>query len=240
MERFWEIDSLRGIALLGMLLSNLITDLAYFNFLDINISSGFWWWFARIVAGTFIFLVGVSLTLSYSKAKQKISEKQLLLKYIKRGLKIFSWGLAITLVTWIFIPQDFVVFGVLHLIGVAIILSYPFLNKKLPNLIYGIFIFLFGLWLSNFTFDFNLLLWLGFIPANFHTVDYFPLLPWFGVILLGIYSGNRFYENYKRTFAVPKWKNSLSVKGLSFLGKHSLKIYLIHQPIILIILFFLF
>jgi len=240
LERFWEIDSLRGIALLGMLLSNLITDLTYFQFLEVDIASGFWWWFARIVAGTFIFLVGVSLTLSHARAKQNITEKQLLLKYVKRGFKIFSWGLAITLVTWIFIPQDFVIFGVLHLIGVAIIISFPFINKKLPNLIYGVFILLFGLWLATFTFDFNFLLWLGFIPANFHTVDYFPLLPWFGVILLGIYSGNRFYENHKRTFSVPSWENTLPVKCLSFLGKNSLKIYLIHQPIILIILFFLF
>lgn len=240
MERFWEIDSLRGVALLGMLLSNLITDLNYFQFLEIDMSSGFWWWFARIVAGTFIFLVGVSLTLSYSRAKEKISEKEIFLKYVKRGLKIFSWGLAITLVTWIFIPQDFVVFGVLHLIGAAIIISYPFLNKRIYSLIYGIFIMLFGFWLATFTFDFNFLSWLGFIPENFHTVDYFPLFPWFGVVLIGIYFGNRFYENHKRKFAVPKWEKSIPVKGLSFLGKHSLKIYLIHQPVILTILFFLF
>ncbi len=238
MERFWEIDSIRGVALLGMLLSNLLTDLSYFQFLEIDISSGFWWWFARIVAGTFIFLVGVSLTLSYSRSKQ--TEEQQLLKYVKRGLKIFSWGLAITLITWIFIPKDFVIFGVLHLIGAAIIISYPFINKKLSNLIYGVFIILFGLWLTTFTFDFNFLLWLGFIPANFHTVDYFPLLPWFGVVLIGIYFGNRFYENHKRKFAVPNWENSLLVKGLSFFGKHSLKIYLIHQPIILTILSFVF
>lgn len=238
-ERFWEIDALRGIAIIAMVVSNFITDVGYFKIYPVDINSGFWWYFARIVAGTFIFLAGISLTLSYARAKEKMGERQIFLKYLKRGLGIFAWGLAITFATLVFIPKDFIIFGILHFIGLSIIIAYPFLNKRAPNFIYGIFFIIFGIFLSSFAFNFDFLLWLGFMPAGFHTVDYFPLFPWFGVFLLGIFAGNTLYANYKRKFSIPGISNLFFTKIFCLLGRNSLLIYLAHQPIILFFLYML-
>jgi uncharacterized membrane protein len=241
-KRFWEIDLLRGLAILMMVTYHLIFDLTYFGIYSFNVSSGFFWGFARVTAFIFIFLVGVSLTLSYSRVeiRGKNQEKtKLFSKYLKRGLKIFSLGLLITLATWLFIPQDFIIFGILHFIGVAIILEYPFLNKKYLNLILGIIFIIIGSILTQFTVTYPWLIWLGLKPAEFVTVDYFPLLPWLGVVSLGLFAGKMLYTNYKRRYYLPDLSKNLLIRGFSFIGRHSLLIYLIHQPILIIVLYLL-
>ncbi|MCX6818607.1 MAG: heparan-alpha-glucosaminide N-acetyltransferase domain-containing protein, partial [Candidatus Aenigmarchaeota archaeon] len=64
---------------------------------------------------------------------------------------------------------------------------------------------------------------------------YFPILPWFGVILIGIFFGNKLYPNAKRSFNIIDLSKFRIIKLLSFLGRHSLFIYLLHQPVIIII-----
>jgi len=227
--RFWEIDSLRGIAILMMIIFHFLYDLNVFGNYNFNLYSGFWWLFARITAAIFILLVGISLTLSYSRTKAPFT------KYLKRGIKIFSWGLLITLATWLFLRNGFIIFGVLHFIGIAIIIAYPLIRLRIKNLILGIFIIFIGIYLSSFAFNFSYLLWLGFVPYNFYTFDYFPILPWFGVILIGIFLGNKLYPNAKRAFSIIDLSKFRVIKLLSFLGRHSLFIYLLHQPVIIII-----
>lgn len=241
-QRFWEIDSLRGIAIIMMVLFHLIFDFYFFGIYNFDVHSGFLWWFARLTAFLFILLVGVSLSLSYSRTillKNYSTDKDLFLKYLKRGLKILAYGLIITIVTWIFLRQGFIIFGILHFIGIAIIIEYPILGRKFTNLILGILFIVSGIYLMQFSFDFYGLLWLGFIPSNFYTLDYFPLLPWLGVVSLGLFIGNTIYENYNRRFKLPDLsKNPLNII-LGFLGRHSLFIYFIHQPIIILALYIL-
>jgi uncharacterized membrane protein len=237
-ERFWEVDSFRGLAIIMMITYHLIFDLTFFGIFYFDINSGFLWVFARVTAFTFIFLMGVSLTLSSSRTQIK-DEGLLFKKYLKRGLKIFSLGLVITIATWIFIPQEFIIFGVLHFIGISIILAYPFLKRKSLNLFLGISIIIVGIYLGNFTFDFSWLVWLGFIPNTLQTVDYFPLLPWFGVVLIGLFFGGILYKNYNRQFKIPDLSKKYFIKIFSFLGRNSLIIYLIHQPILIIALYLL-
>lgn len=240
-ERFWEVDSLRGIAIVMMITYHFLYNLTFFGIYSLDVYSGFLWYFARITAFTFIFLMGVSLTLSSTRAELicGYDEGGLFKKYLKRGLKIFLLGLFITIVTWIFIPQEFIIFGVLHFIGIAIILSYPFLKHKYLNLILGLFIITLGIYLGIYTFNFYWLVWLGFIPNTLQTVDYFPLLPWFGVVLLGLFFGRLMYKNYQRQFKIPDLSKSYFIRGFSFLGRHSLVIYLLHQPVLIIILYLL-
>ncbi|MCC7551089.1 MAG: DUF1624 domain-containing protein [Methanobacterium sp.] len=241
-KRFWEIDVLRGLAILMMVTYHLIFDLNYFGAYYLNISWGFLWFFARTTAFIFLFLVGVSLTLSHSRAelKNKYHKKTSLFpKYLKRGLEIFALGLLITLGTWIFIPQDFIVFGVLHFIGIAIILEYPFLNRKYLNLILGIIFIMAGFILTFFTVPYPWLLWLGVKPAGFITVDYFPLLPWLGVVSIGLFTGNILYKDYKRQYKLPDLSQNILTQIFSFLGRHSLLIYLLHQPVLIVILYLL-
>lgn len=237
-QRFWEIDFLRGIAIIMMVLYHLLYNLHYFAHYNVNVYSGFWLYFARATATTFIFLVGVSLTVSFSKAtKISLDEKKLFLKYLIRGLKIFSWGLIITLVTWVFLREGWVVFGILHLIGISIILAYPFLRFPSWNLLIGLLLIFSGLYLKGLTFNFPWLVWLGFRPAQFYSVDYFPLLPWFGLVLIGIFFGNLLYPDYSRKFQLANFSSFSVIKIFCFLGKHSLLIYLIHQPLIIVLLY---
>lgn len=240
-ERFWEIDSLRGLAVVCMICYHFLFDLAFFGVISLDVSSGFLWFFARMTASTFIFLMGVSLTLSSSRSKLSGSylHKNLFKKYLIRGCRIFLYGLLITIITWIFIPQEFIIFGILHFIGIAIILAYPFLKRKYLNLVVGIFIIFIGIYLQTLSFNFTWLMWLGFVPNSLSTVDYFPIFPWFGIVLLGIFFGGILYKNYKRQFKLPDLSNNYFFKGSAFLGRHSLVIYLIHQPIIIVVLFLL-
>lgn len=237
-QRFWEIDFLRGIAIIMMVLYHLLYNLHYFVQYNVNVYSGFWMYFARVTATTFIFLVGVSLSISSSRTKEIYQDKnRLFKKYLQRGSKVFFWGLIITLVTRIFLGKAFIIFGILHLIGISIILAYPFLKFRYWNLSIGLLCIFLGAYLKGFAFDFYWLLWLGLKPAQFYSVDYFPLLPWFGVVLMGIFFGNIFYPGYSRKFQLVDISFFSGIKVLCFLGKHSLLIYLLHQPLIIAVLF---
>ena len=238
--RFWEVDFLRGCAVVTMVIYHLLYNLYAFGSLNINLYQGFWHYFQVATASTFLALAGVSLTLSYNRTLQQ-GKQPYFTKYLKRGLRILGWGMVITVFTYFTLGDWYVRFGVLHCIGVSIILGYFFL--ALPNDIFTLIISLLclavGHILSSYTFPFSFLLFLGFMPHNFHTIDYFPLFPWWGVVLLGIFLGKQLYPGYRRAFSIPDWSGALPVQVLSFLGRHSLTIYILHQPIIIVALFLL-
>ncbi len=232
-ERFWEIDALRGIAVVAMVLYHFSYDLAFFGLFDVGFfRSGLGLNTGRLIGGSFIFLAGLSLTLSYRRAVAfRVPGQSLFWKYLARGLRIFSYGLVITFLTWVFVPEGMIVFGILHLIGVSIILAYPFLGLRLPNLILGAGCIIAGLYLRNSSIDQPWLLWLGTRP-DFFMLDYWPILPWFGVMLLGVFAGNILYgsEGKRTARTIPPLA---AVRPLAFLGRHSLLIYLVHQPILI-------
>ena len=239
-QRFWEIDFLRGVAIVMMVFYHLVYNLHYFAQYNIKVYSGFWLYFARATATIFIFLVGVSLALSFSKAQKKFeSHKELFSVFLKRGLKVFSWGLIITVITWFFLREGFIIFGILHFIGISIILAYLFIKLHFLNLLIGIIFIFIGQYLKGLTFSFNWLVWLGFKPDNFYTVDYFPIFPWFGIVLFGVFFGNLVYPNYSRKFQLPDFSDFSLIRLFCFLGRYSLFIYLIHQPLIVLLLYFI-
>ena len=195
-QRYWEIDILRGIAIIMMVVYHLLWDLLLFNLVtDITLNAGFWKYFQRTTASLFIILVGVSLAVS--SQKRTLSFRKL----SGRGIKIVGWGLVISAIVW-FANIGRIDFGVLHLIGFSIIAAYPFLRYRWLNI---------GLWAG-----FNLgsvlqqnalhiplswppLTWLLLAlgiqqPTGFY-LDYFPVIPWFGVVLLGIGVGNLLYTD---------------------------------------------
>jgi len=236
-KRFWEIDVLRGIAIIMMIIYHLCYDLYFLGDFPIKIYSLSWTLFQRTTASLFLLLVGTSLTISYSKLKSKYQRKELFFRNLKRGIKILTWSVVITIFTFIFLSNGVILFGILHLIGVSIIISFPLLDYKYKNLALGLIVISMGVYLSNFTFDTTYLLWLGFEPNFFFSFDYFPILPWYSVVLIGIFLGNLIYPESKRRFDIPDFSGNIVSRSLSFLGKHSLKIYLIHQPIIIMLLY---
>jgi uncharacterized membrane protein len=239
-ERFWELDLIRGVALLMMGLYHLVYDLEYLAALSLNVHAGFWLYFAHATATLFLLLVGISLTLSYSRALRVKGPKQnLALKYGKRGLTIFGWGLVITFTTWLLLKDGVVVWGILHLIGLSILLAYPLLQLRRINLVLGLLLLALGIVLKQVAVGYPWLLWLGLTPEHFHSLDYFPLLPWFGVVLIGVFLGNSLYPQYTRTFHLEDRSHVPVIRRISFLGRHSLAIYLLHQPVLIAVLYLL-
>jgi len=261
--RFWEIDFLRGIAVVLMLGYHFLYDLDFFGLAEFQLNSGLLSYIGRGAAELFILLSGAALSISYSRsnrsgaststssssssmpltsvstsasASTRPPSSSLFRKYLRRGLKLFSLGLVLTAVTRIFLPERYILFGILHFFGVAAILAYPYLRLKEENLLIALLFLIPGYWLGTRTFGFSALVWLGLRPEHFQTLDYFPIFPWFGIVLLGIYLGNSLYSGGIRQFGVPALESSGSVKGFSWLGKHSLFIYFIHQPLFLALL----
>ena len=219
-----------------MVVYHLMYDLNYFGGYDIEATSGFWARFADATAGTFLLLVGVSLAISYSRASATRPGRSLFGKYLLRGIRILAYGMALTVVFFVF-GMGVVAFGILHLIGVSIILAYPLLRYRYANLFLGLSIIAVGVYvkIEGFSSESPWLLPFGVVPENLVMPDYRPLLPWFGVVLLGLFVGNVLYGNGKRP-ALFADKAPVAAEPLLPLGRNSLFIYLVHQPILILLL----
>jgi uncharacterized membrane protein len=235
--RFWEVDFLRGVAILMMVLYHFIFDLNYFGIRSVEVHSGFWFNFARLTASLFLLLVGVSLVLSNYRAEQQGHAVQFRLKILKRSIWIFCLAMVITFVTYLFIGGGFIIFGVLHLIAVSLLLALPFLRLHWLNFVFGLLFILSGQFIQSINVDYPWFLWLGLTPSGFYSLDYFPIVPWFGVVLMGVAVGDLFYRGYHRKIPLPDLDDSSFLRMLSFLGQNSLAIYLVHQPVLIALLY---
>ena len=233
--RFIELDILRGIAIIFMIFLHILWDLDYFGILPLNNKI---YQFQVLVPAMFFLLVGMCLAVSRNRTltKPSVIENQYNKHLFIRGIKIFSLGILFTIITVIFMPERPIIFGVLHCIGFSIILSIPFLKLKTYNLLFATVFIGVGLLIGQIAIQNPSILQLviGLHPTNIgqYTIDYFPVLPWFGVTLLGIAFGNIMYKDNKRRFQLPDLSKYKPFTIFSWLGKHSLAIYLFHQPII--------
>ncbi len=232
--RLREIDLFRGIAILMMVVFHTVFDISFFGIAPINVSTGFWHYFAYATASLFLLIVGISLIISNARARKKYSGLSLALKFVYRGAFIFALGLLVTLGTWLYLGEGFVIFGILHLIGISILFSPFFFQFRTWNLLLGLVCIAIGLIVIGINGPLYLLP-LGIHPSGFASVDYTPLFPWFGVVLTGMGIGEFLYTGGERKFTVSPISD-LITSPLSFLGQHSLLIYLVHQPIIVVLL----
>jgi uncharacterized membrane protein len=234
-KRFIEIDIIRGLAIVLMVFGHILWDLDYFGVFPIN--SSIYSSLQNFVPQLFFLIVGIGIIVSYKrKSLDHAQEKKYFKHLIFRGFKVFSLGLVLSVFSLIFMPSTPVIFGVLHCIGLSIILSVPFLMLKKYNLIFASILLIIGFWFSQIYVQNPTILHLiiGLHPAEVwtFTVDYFPILPWFGIVVLGIAIGDFLYCGDKRRFKFPELDKYKPAKLISWIGQHSLGIYLLHQPII--------
>lgn len=205
------LDSLRGLAVVWMIIFHASYDLKMFNYVDWNFSEGFWYAFPRVIAFTFLFCVGISLNYSH---RPQINWKALR----TRSLKLGSAALIISVVTYIMFPSQWIYFGTLHCIFFGSIFGALLVNhRKIAYFLLALILVLqYGL-----NFDIK---WLSSILQK-PSMDFIPIYPWFWAVLLGIVLGPHL-SRIRWLMDMPK------IGFLDFLGKHSLKIYLIHQPLL--------
>lgn len=231
-QRFWEVDAARGVAILMMAVYHTVYDLDSFGGYAVDATSGFWALFADATATSFLFLVGVSLAIAHTRAAR--SGRDTFHKYLLRGLRIFGYGMLLTVVFWVF-GLGYVVFGILHLIGVSIILAYPLLRYRFLNLLLGLLVLATGFYMMSVgaSSESPWLLPLGVVPEGLPMPDYRPLLPWFGMVLIGLFAGNVVYGSGK---TLTEGRAPFFARPLLPLGRNSLFIYLVHQPVIIALL----
>lgn len=233
MKRNYTLDKYRGFTIISMVLFHLCYDINLYTKLDWynNIYINKIWQLS--IAISFFIISGISSNFLNWKMN------------LKRGIIISILGILITLITFFFVPDQLIIFGVLNGLGLSMILI-SFLQKhiKINKNLLVIFIILFaityslpsGKFLSKnielSLYNKNLFI-LGFPSNSFRSTDYFPIIPWFFAYMSGYIIGKiliekNFYNHYG--------KNSLLAK----IGQNSLKIYLSHQIIIYAIVYFVF
>lgn len=231
-RRIWEIDFLRGLSILLVVGYHLLYDLGAYvgveRFLGFttDLSTAAWTVAQRFFAGLFIVLSGISGTLTRSN--------------VRRGGRLLAVALVITAATFVFDPSFAVWFGILHLLAVSMLIYGAAFEeaKAVTCAVWGVFVLGLGaalpVWKRAVTVDFDWLLPLGIHSPGFSSFDYFPLIPWFGIFLIGAALGKSVYA--PRRSLLPR---NLPRTIFNFAGRHSLIIYIIHQPVILGILYVL-
>lgn len=241
--RAFELDALRGLALVMMVLHHFIYDLRYIMGLDVFA----WqetWWFENLLRPTFlnVFIVVSGICCTFSRSNTK------------RGLRLLAVSLLFTVASIVisaFSGYDFyILFNVLHLLAVGTLL-YSGLTagerrrnqKTVRTDVILLALAALLLWLASLLPHWSgkgsyWLLPLGILPAHYvGMADYLPLIPWLGFFLVGALIGRFVYAERQTAFPrVPGWLFAIT-RPFGFFGRHSLLVYALHQPILLAVLF---
>ena len=253
------LDLLRTLAIVMMIIYHTAYDLWALYGWKIDPFNGGWWLLGRITAILFLLLVGI--TFSVTTAKKTASDVRT--KYWKRGACVLGCAILITLATYVYDPQTYVRFGILHCIGVSMLVL-PLLNQlRQWNVPLAVLLIGVGLFIGETSSVTSLWLPLGIRQHHFQTLDSFPLLPWLCVILLGVVIGdvvkNSSFNVMLRSPAYGSRRPSLRfrlltmtagrleawflefgiLQKLTWPGRHSLLIYMTHQPILIVALKFI-
>lgn len=239
-QRFGELDVLRGLALVGMILYHLLFDLQWLGWLNIELSGWEWKGLQTLTAGTFLVLVGMGLYLKIQRLALQPRSYQIWALVGRAGC-VGMWAGVITLVSQWWLPEWPIVFGVLHCIAAATLLCIPLLMVRdswyWPRLLWGLMIggIVGGGIVAQYRVTTWWWVWLGLRPVAFATLDYFPLLPWLSCVVLGLIIANWLYPYGQRGPVANTLLKKMAERGqrLQWLGRHSLIVYLVHQPLIL-------
>lgn len=228
--RLEKIDFFRGIAIFLMVLFHLYYSLTFiFNIDFLNFSYLFWFIVWKISALSFIFIAGISFFLAFNKYGKWVNKK-----YIYYSLKLFFLALLISIVTKVFLPSQFIIFWIIHFFSLAFLLMIFFKKFWYLNIIIGILLIF--LWRYDYTFENKYLSFIWFPSIDFISADYYPLVPYFWYMLLWFSFWKIIVDKKKENFFCVYNKNKVW-RYFIFMGKHSLFIYLIHQPIIVGIIY---
>ena len=217
------LDALRSAAILAMVAYHFSFDLRYFGFTQWDFYRDPFWLNARtLILSSFLLIAGVSMILAQ---RGRLSPA----RFWRHVARIAACALAVSAASYLLFPESWIWFGVLHAILLSLVLARPLVRRPALALAIGAAIIVAGNLYSHAMFDNRALGWIGFMTAKPRTEDYVPLFPWTGVLLVGISAGHALLRAELRPIAFaarwPRW--------MAWLGRHSLAIYMVHQPVLL-------
>ncbi|WP_081158087.1 heparan-alpha-glucosaminide N-acetyltransferase [Ensifer aridi] len=225
------LDALRGSALVAMAIYHFVWDLELFGYVAAGTAgTGGWRLFARLIAGSFLFLAGYSLVLGQLP---KFRPRAFALRFGK----IAGAAALISIATWFAFPDSFIFFGILHAIAAASLVGLLFL--RLPaavSFLAAAAAFAAPFYLRSPIFDTPALWWVGLSETVPRSNDYVPLLPWLAPFLAGLGVAKLFHPFFVARLGTDQTRGStrnLWLTPLAFGGRHSLVIYLAHQPLLI-------
>ena len=222
-RRIAAIDALRGLAIVAMVAYHFSFDLRLFRLARFDFENDPFWLGARAaIVASFMTLVGVSLVLARTQGVAPA-------RRWRRVAQIAACAAAVSVASRLVFPATWIWFGILHAIAVTSVIAWPLARHPLPAFALGIAVIVAGLAVAHPAFDAPALAWIGFTTAKPATQDYVPLFPWLGAALVGIAAGDALV---RRAFA-PLRLLSSAPRALLWLGRHSLAVYMVHQPILI-------
>ena len=228
-RRIEALDAARGLALIAMASYHLTWDFEFFGYLEPGTATTGWLKiYARAIASSFLCLAGFSLVLAHYPVLKARS-------FAKRLAIIVAAALAITVATAIAMPESMIFFGILHAIAAGSLVGLAFLRAPplLTVIAAGAAIALPNLYRSEI-FDTPALLFIGLSQHLPRSNDYVPLLPWAGALLIGVAAARIALQ---RRWVAPLADLPAGPGWLRFAGRNSLAVYLLHQPLLITLVF---
>jgi uncharacterized membrane protein len=225
-RRLAQLDAFRGLAIVAMVIYHFCFDLALNGWLTADFGEDWRWIAFRVpILGSFLFAAGISLGLA---GRDGFDER----RYWRRIGIVAAAAALVTAGSYLLFPDSYIYFGVLHGIAVMGVLGRLLLPLRAWLVALGIGIVAAGVVLRFPAFDQPWFQWIGMMTFKPRTEDYVPLFPWFGVFLVGAAAGVAFGRG-DRAFGAQAWTPPPALGWLPWLGRHSLAVYLVHQPLLL-------
>lgn len=228
-RRIDALDLVRGLALFAMASYHFSWDLELFGYLDQGTTThGLFKAYARSIAGSFLFLAGVSLMLAHGRGVRPAA-------FGKRLAMVAGAAALISLVTYFATPDSFIFFGILHAIAASSLIGLAFLRlPALVSIVIGAICIALPMYYRSEAFNPVWLSWIGLFTSPPKSNDFVPLMPWLGPFLIGM-GCTRYAVAHGLTerFAALRTGDTSIVAAIRFCGRHSLAFYLLHQPVLL-------
>ncbi|ARQ00463.1 DUF1624 domain-containing protein [Pseudorhodoplanes sinuspersici] len=225
------LDVLRGVAIAAMVVYHSFFDLELFGLAYVAVSEH-WGWiaFVRTIPASFLAVAGISLYLAHHNGMHWRN-------FWWRIGYLVAAAMLVTIISYFVDPDAIIWFGILHCIALSSVIGLAFLRAPLPVIILAAIVVLIGPLFATPLLNAPILLWLGLGTEAPPSNDYNPLFPWFGFMLIGI-AVARILAPYATKAVWAHWQ-PVDVAGrvLALAGRHSLLIYLLHQPILMGVLF---
>ncbi len=221
------IDALRGFAVAQMIVYHFIYDLNYFGWVSLAMNRDHPWVLWRtLIVTQFLLLVGVSLVLR-SAYKPGWGD------FWRRWIEVAGAAALVSLGSWFVFGPRFIWFGILHFIAAGLIIGRLLLPLRAWCIPLGIGVIAAGITVRHEFFGTMLTSIVGFALSKPRTEDYVPLFPWLGVLLIGIGAASLWKDRGFALAPALQNVNAAPPRLLVLLGTWALTVYLVHQPVLM-------